>query len=159
MNKILAVGRFFAYLIVAFVFAFPPAVEAQNTGSNNQPIFNHAALCAKDLNSTAEFYSKVIGLKRIANPFNDDKHVWFQIGNGLALHVIRGNCDGAHDISIHLCFSVASLPAFIDHLNKMHVRYGNWSGQAAKIETRPDGVHQIYLQDPDGYWIEINDAK
>lgn len=27
-----------------------------------------------------------------------------------------------------------------------------------EIQTRPDGVQQIFVQDPDGYWIEINDA-
>ncbi len=27
------------------------------------------------------------------------------------------------------------------------------------ITTRVDNVKQIWLQDPDGYWIEINDAK
>jgi lactoylglutathione lyase len=27
------------------------------------------------------------------------------------------------------------------------------------ITTRVDGVKQIYFKDPDGYWIEINDAK
>ena len=26
------------------------------------------------------------------------------------------------------------------------------------ITTRPDGVKQLYVQDPDGYWIEINDS-
>jgi catechol-2,3-dioxygenase len=25
--------------------------------------------------------------------------------------------------------------------------------------VRPDGVKQIYFQDPEGYWIEINDDK
>ena len=28
-----------------------------------------------------------------------------------------------------------------------------------KVTTRPNGAKQIWLQDPDGYWIEINDAK
>jgi len=27
------------------------------------------------------------------------------------------------------------------------------------VTTRPDGVHQIWFQDPDGYWLEINDVK
>ena len=26
-------------------------------------------------------------------------------------------------------------------------------------QVRPDKVQQIYLQDPDGYWIEVNDDK
>jgi len=25
-------------------------------------------------------------------------------------------------------------------------------------EVRPDGVKQNFVRDPDGYWIEINDA-
>jgi lactoylglutathione lyase len=25
-------------------------------------------------------------------------------------------------------------------------------------QVRSDGVKQIFVQDPDGYWIEINDA-
>tara|TARA_R110000868_G_scaffold1389_10_gene10744 strand:+ start:3320 stop:3502 length:183 start_codon:yes stop_codon:yes gene_type:complete len=29
----------------------------------------------------------------------------------------------------------------------------------SNITKRPDGVKQIYLQDPDGYWIEVNSAK
>ena len=28
-----------------------------------------------------------------------------------------------------------------------------------KVQTRADGVKQIYMQDPDGFWIEVNDAK
>jgi lactoylglutathione lyase len=27
------------------------------------------------------------------------------------------------------------------------------------FRSRIDGVHQIWLQDPDGYWIEINDDQ
>ena len=25
-------------------------------------------------------------------------------------------------------------------------------------QVRSDGVRQIFIQDPDGYWIEVNDA-
>jgi len=27
------------------------------------------------------------------------------------------------------------------------------------VTVLSDGVSQIYLQDPDGYWIEVNDDK
>jgi len=27
------------------------------------------------------------------------------------------------------------------------------------VQLRPDGIQQIYFQDPDGYWIEVNDDK
>lgn len=146
--------------VISFILILPVKTDAQNIRNNSQPVFNHAALCANDLQKTASFYRDVIGLTEIANPFRDSKHIWFKIGNGLALHIIQGNCPQTkHDISIHLCFSVSSLSAFMQHLNKMHVRFGNWAGKPGKFEVRPDGVRQIYLQDPDGSWVEVNDAK
>jgi lactoylglutathione lyase len=39
-----------------------------------------------------------------------------------------------------------------------HIAYRNFNGDG-KINTRVDGVREIYLQDPDGSWIEVNDAK
>ena len=41
----------------------------------------------------------------------------------------------------------------------MQVRYVNFKGEERKMTTRPDGVKQVYFQDPDGYWIEVNDDK
>jgi lactoylglutathione lyase len=146
--------------ILLFAFILPHLGYSQSVNTVNQPVFNHAALCAKDLKKTAAFYSTVLLLKPIANPFNDTLHVWFKIGEGLALHVIHGDCPTTvHDIGIHLCFSVPSLDVFIRHLDQLHVSYGNWGGELKKIQLRADGVKQIYFQDPDGFWIEVNDAK
>jgi len=147
----------FNLFILLCAFALPQLCSAQNA---NQPVFNHAALCAKNLRKTADFYRKVIQLQEIHHPFNDTVHVWLKIGDGLALHIIQGECPSTtHDIGVHLCFSVPNLNAFIHHLDDMNVSYGNWTGQAKKIQLRTDGVKQIYLQDPDGFWVEINDAK
>jgi catechol 2,3-dioxygenase-like lactoylglutathione lyase family enzyme len=38
------------------------------------------------------------------------------------------------------------------------VEYSNFRGTPSEPQIRPDGVRQVYLQDPDGNWIEINDA-
>ena len=112
------------------------------------------------LKKTASFYSTVLQLQRIHHPFNDTLHAWFKIGPGLALHIIQGNCpETVHDISIHLCFSVPSLDAFIKHLDQLNVMYFSWTGEPKKIQKRADGVLQIYFKDPDGFWIEVNDAK
>ena len=39
----------------------------------------------------------------------------------------------------------------------------NWQDFAGNVgqvsQTRSDGVRQIFFRDPDGYWIEINDAR
>ena len=152
--------RIFQLGMLTLIFMFPFKGMAQNITAANQPVFNHAALCAKNLKKTAGFYATVLELKTIKHPFNDSLHVWFKIGEGLALHIIQGECPTTvHDIGIHLCFSVPSLDAFIKHLDAMKISYGNWAGQPQKIQVRTDGVRQIYLQDPDGFWIEVNDAK
>lgn len=146
--------------ILLLAFATPCSAWSQNTANTNQPVFNHAALCAKNLKKTAAFYSTVLQLQKIHHPFNDTLHVWFKIGEGLALHVIQGDCpQTTHDIAIHLCFSVPNLDLFMKHLDQLNVKYGNWTGEPKKVQLRADGVHQIYLQDPDGFWIEVNDAK
>jgi len=44
-------------------------------------------------------------------------------------------------------------------LNKANVAFSNLKGDSRTTNTRIDGVKQLYLQDPDGYWIEVNDAK
>ncbi|HEY5825531.1 MAG TPA: VOC family protein, partial [Cyclobacteriaceae bacterium] len=59
----------------------------------------------------------------------------------------------------HTCFSLESVDAFTEKLKKNNIWWQNVSGERMKITTRVDGVKQLWLQDPDGYWIEINDAK
>ena len=44
-------------------------------------------------------------------------------------------------------------------LDALKIPYSDWPGAAHTVNHRDDGVRQIYFQDPDGYWIEINDAK
>jgi catechol 2,3-dioxygenase-like lactoylglutathione lyase family enzyme len=40
-----------------------------------------------------------------------------------------------------------------------NVDFYNWPGKKGSVTDRSDGVKQIYIKDPDGYWIEINTAK
>ena len=44
-------------------------------------------------------------------------------------------------------------------LDSNKIEYENWAGQKMQVTKRVDGVYQIYFKDPDGFWIEINDAK
>jgi lactoylglutathione lyase len=144
-------------VVILFVLALPQLSKAQNA---NQPVFNHMALCAKNLRKTADFYRNVIQLQEIKHPFSDTVHVWLKVGEGLSLHIIQGDCSAnAPDIGVHLCFAVPNLDAFIKHLEAINVSYANWAKQPKKIQLRTDGVKQIYLQDPDGFWVEVNDSK
>jgi lactoylglutathione lyase len=124
------------------------------------PVFNHLAIHVVDLQKSKSFYEKIVGLDTIPNPFRDDKHVWFAIGEGAELHIIAGaKTITAHPQDNHLCFRVPSVDTFTKKLSGAGISYVNARGNKNEITIRPDGVKQIYFTDPDGYWIEINDAK
>ena len=93
-------------------------------------------------------------------PFHDGRHSWFKVGEHCQLHIISGASSAKeHEKDTHLCFSVGQLADIIPRLDKNKIPYQNWAGESQKQTKRADGVMQIYLKDPDGYWIEINDDK
>ena len=121
---------------------------------------NHIALYVVNLKTSSLFYKNIIGLDTIPEPFHDGKHVWLSVGPKSHLHLIEGAKEKtSHEKNSHLCFSVSSVPEFVKNLEKNKVEYENWAGDKNTITNRVDGVKQIYFRDPDGYWIEINDAK
>ena len=76
------------------------------------------------------------------------------------MHIIQGAPDKKEYYkNQHSCFSVTSVEAFIATLQKKGIVWEDRDGNKKAITTRVDGVKQIWLQDPDGYWVEINDAK
>ncbi len=146
---------FFALVSALLVPAFSASAE-----DAPRPRINHIACYVRDLEPSATFYRDVIGLEVIPEPFHDGRHAWFSIGPKTHLHVISGATTSLpKDKNTHLCFTVQSVEAFIPKLQKAGVAYEDWAGKKGAITTRVDGVKQIYFQDPDGYWIEINDAR
>lgn len=122
--------------------------------------FNHYAINVADLETSVDFYENVMGLEQITNQTLKSNIRWFGIGKDLELHVIEASTEHLKlQKGVHLSLTLEDLDAFIKHLNDLEVPFENWPGESNTTNTRPDGVRQIYLQDPDGYWIEINDAK
>ncbi len=139
---------------IVFFWWCPAFLHAQS------PLFNHTTIYVVDMNKSAQFYKQVMELQQISEPFHDNRHVWFKIGEHSELHVVLGAASiMPHDINIHLAFSVPSVKEFSSHLDSMHIKYGNWAQTSSEPQIRPDGVKQIYFQDPDGYWLEVNDDK
>lgn len=132
-----------------------------NNGLMAQSVrINHVAFYVVNLETSAHFYRDIIGLDTIPEPFHDGRHAWFSIGPKAHLHIISGAQEKkSHEKNVHLCFSVSSVPGFIETLRQHHVEFENLAGVKNQFTTRVDGVKQIYFRDPDGYWIEINDAK
>lgn len=50
------------------------------------------------------------------------------------------------------------MDGLVKRLKELKIAYSDWPGKPNTVTVRADGVKQIYLQDPDGYWIEVNDA-
>jgi lactoylglutathione lyase len=128
--------------------------------SKPKPSLNHIAVYVVDLKTSSLFYQNIVGLDTIPEPFHDGRHTWFSVGPKSHLHIISGATQKTeHDKNTHLCFSVISVLDFIGVLKKNNVPFENWAGEKNSYTNRVDGVKQIYFRDPDGYWVEINDAR
>ncbi len=125
--------------------------------SMKKPSLNHIAIYVVNLEQSTAFYRDIIGLETMDEPFKDGRHSWFKVGPHAQVHIISGATAAVpHDKNAHLCFSVASMEEFLAKLRKNNIAYEDWPGKAGGITNRVDGVKQVYLKDPDGYWLEIN---
>ena len=121
--------------------------------------FDHYAIFVDDVARSADFYSSVLGLEKMPDPFQDGLHVWFRIGGNQQLHIIMPRGSATRPTTdVHFAFRVPSLKDLIAHLESKGVAYEGRQPDG-KIRMRPDGIPQIYFQDPDGYWLEANEAK
>ena len=142
------------YRLILFAIV---AITQSAMAQKKTPVINHIALYVVDLQKSATFYRDIIGLDTIPEPFRDGKHAWFSMSKHSHVHVISGaKAATVHDKNNHLCFSVPSMDEFIARLKKSNIQFENWAGDKGAIQTRVDGIKQIWFKDPDGYWIEIN---
>ena len=120
---------------------------------------NHIAVHVSDLKKSRDFYQNVLSLKEIDEPFKDGLHAWYDIGGGAALHLIEApNTPKEVSKVNHLCFSIPDMAQFVDNMKSKNYPFESWAGVKGEVTNRVDGIKQIYIRDPDGYWIEINDA-
>jgi len=144
---------------ILFSIIFQKAMAQNNTGSA-PAVLNHIAVYVSDLKQSTDFYESVFNLKIIPEPFHDNRHTWFSLGPAGQLHLIQGAKGTQNfDKNEHLCFSVPSVDEFVKKLNSKKINFEDWAGKDKGITLRVDGVKQIYFKDPDGHWLEVNDAK
>jgi lactoylglutathione lyase len=151
--------NFSRYLLLGLLLLAGNAAVAQKTTAAQPQVLalNHIAVHVVDLEKSTAFYEKVLQLQKIPEPFKDGLHTWFTLGAAGQLHLIQGAGKAiTHNKNEHLCFSVKSIEDFIANLATHKITYTNWPGTANAPTVRVDGVKQIYFQDPDGHWIEIN---
>ncbi|WP_405611055.1 VOC family protein [Polaribacter sp. Asnod1-A03] len=121
--------------------------------------FDHIAISVTNVDVSVTFYKKVLKLKEMENTASNSKTRWMKLGDNKQLHLIpRPDFEIRTNKAVHFALSIDNLDSFLNHLKDLEIEYSDWTGTSDKDYVRKDGVNQFYFQDPDGYWIEINNA-
>ena len=93
------------------------AVALQLNAQKTKVHINHTAIYVVDIQKTASFYTNIIGLDTVPEPFHDGKHIWYSTGEHSMLHVIQGaTAKRDYYKNQHTCFTVPNFNAFIEKL-------------------------------------------
>src|SRR5690606_20512323 len=145
-------------LVLTGLYSLQGQGSAQNKGFGFE--IDHYSIVVMDLPNTGDFYRDVVGLAEIPHPDRDPRFRWFSLGGHSQVHLIQKEVAGfTRDKSVHLCLNTQDLQGFMAHLKDKGVEFYDWPGKRNAVTHRSDGVDQIYIQDPEGSWIEINDRK
>lgn len=119
---------------------------------------DHVAILVRDLARSAAFYRDVLMLPEIECKVGKSHIRWFGISDRQSIHLIEGDFGNtAVKFSTHFCISTDRFDAMKEHFTRLGVTYCNVAREENRENFRPDGIRQIYIQDPDAYWIEFND--
>ena len=147
----------FILLLILFSFSFLSQIRAQEKFGFT---FNHIALSVKSLEQSATFYEEVLQLQEITNKTKIEGIRWFSFGEGKELHLVSILKEPVvTNKAVHFALTTPNFDAFVKAVEMKHIPYSDWPGILNKVTIRADGIKQIYFQDPDGYWIEVNSVN
>lgn len=153
--------KYLPLLVITYlVFGSYACSNCDKTCNPNATLsLDHIALKCKDVNASALWYKDIFETPEITNQTLNPAITWLSLGNTeLHLTPFRDTLPLVHHKSHHMAIGLRDLAPLITKLKERNIPYEGWSGKSEEITTRPDGIHQIYFRDPDGYWIEANDA-
>ena len=142
-------------LTIALLALFITTISfAQNDAKIEVVKHNHVALHVKDIAASTKFYKEVMGLEPVAVP-DSLKAIrsWFKLGADQQIHLLAGrNFEVKNDRNGgHFALFVTSIAGAEKYLTQHKMNFHK--------QVRFDGAVQIYLADPDGYLIELNEVK
>ncbi len=120
---------------------------------------DHLTIIVSDLEATREFYVGQLGMQEAKRPNFDFPGAWFSVGN-FQIHATltseMAGLPGWGDREVksiprghHFGFRIDSVDTALPQIIAAGLPI------AAGPQTRPDGIRQIYLYDPDGHLVEL----
>ena len=141
-------------ILFLIALSFFGIIQAQETSMFT---FNHMSLSVNNVDISTQFYKNVFNLEEITNRTEIEGIRWFSLGEGKELHLISVLKEPVTtNKAVHFALTTSNFDDFVKTLEANTIAYSDWPGTINKINLRPDGIKQIYLQDLDGYWIEVN---
>lgn len=120
---------------------------------------DHIALLVRDLDESVRFYTEVVGLREVPDPMGGATIRWIEIGDGRRFHIQQGDVSRVHvEKQTHFALGTPDFDAVLARLRAAGQIFTNFRGDVHEINVRPDGMRAVFLRDPTGYWIEINDS-
>ncbi len=115
---------------------------------------NHVALHVADVRQSCDFYTGILELKPMPRPAFDFPGAWFRIGDSQELHLIghRRDTVQSHSRGTHFALHIPDIREAEKELQRKGVPFHG-------PKLRPDGIWQIFIQDPDGHYIELCEVK
>jgi catechol 2,3-dioxygenase-like lactoylglutathione lyase family enzyme len=140
---------------VVLMFSFLGFLLKAQPGAKIEVVkHNHVALHVKDIKLSTHFYQEVLGLEPVPVP-DTLKAIrsWFKLGADEQIHLLAGRKHKVMDDrnGSHFALFVKSINDTETYLKKNNIAY--------HAQVRFDGTKQIYIADPDGYLIELNQVK
>ena len=109
---------------------------------------NHVSLSVIDVNRSADFYQRVLGMEIISRPANGGLNMGLGDESFLGLYNLP-NPGGMH----HLCIGVDNYDA--DALAEKLVDHGIQADVNRDAANRTSGGDQLYFNDPDGIRVQL----
>lgn len=139
--------------LLVFLLLF--LLSENNNAQINILGYNHVALSVEHIDSSARFYREVLGLEPITVP-EDLKAIraWFKIAPGQELHLLAGRAKPVANNDrngAHFALIIPDADPVEAFLKQKGIPYHR--------QQRFDKAWQIYVSDPDGYVIELNEPK
>lgn len=113
----------------------------------------HVCIVTRDIAKTAEFYCGLLGLEKKYEFRKKGRctGMYLDAGRGTFLEIFERETVPEHDSSIaHFCFQVDDLDLIAEHLEKQGV-------VTAHKKMGKDGSWQIWIKDPNGISIELQE--